>query len=115
MMYLIVCTVMIIVTVLILKDTHVLVYWTSYSSHYASIDEEYDIKVPVWLVLLILILGFVPVLNMVLYVVAYTYYAIHALWNPNRNEGYTHKFTLRGECFLTKIIKKIWKILNLCI
>lgn len=106
---------MIIVTVLILKDTHVTVYWTGYSSNYANIDEEYDIKVPIWAVLLIIVLGFVPVLNIVLYMVGYIYYAIHALWNPNRNGGYTHKYTLRGRNVLTKIIKKIWKILNLCI
>lgn len=106
---------MIIVTVLILKDTHVTVYWAGYSSNYANIDEEYDIKVPIWAVLLIIVLGFVPVLNIVLYMVGYIYYAIHALWNPNRNDGYTHKYTLRGRNVLTKIIKKIWKILNLCI
>lgn len=42
MTYMIICTVMIIVTVLILKDTHVKVYWTGYSSNYANIDDEYD-------------------------------------------------------------------------
>lgn len=115
MTYMIICTVMIIVTVLILKDTHVKVYWTGYSSNYANIDDEYDFGVPIWAVLLIIILGFVPVLNVVLYIAGYTYYIIHAMWNPNKMTGYTHKFTLRGENLLTKIIKRIWKILNLCI
>lgn len=115
MIYTIICTVMIIVTVLILKDTHVKVYWTGYSSSYANIDDEYDVKVPIWAVLLIMILGFIPVLNIVLYIAGYIYYIVHAMWNPNKMTGYTHKFVLRGENFLTKVIKKIWKILNLCI
>ena len=59
MMYLVICTVMVIITVLILKDTHVTVYYNGYSRSVALIEEDYDLKVPVWLVLVILILGFI--------------------------------------------------------
>jgi hypothetical protein len=49
-MYLVICTVMVIITVLILKDTHVTVYYNGYSRSVALIEEDYDLKVPVWLV-----------------------------------------------------------------
>lgn len=108
-MYLVICTVMVIITVLILKDTHVTVYYNGYSR------SVYDLKVPVWLVLVILILGFIPVLNIMLYTVGYLFYIVHAVWNPDRLSGYTHKFNLRGNNFLTRIVKKIWKFLNVCV
>lgn len=109
-MYLVICTVMVIITVLILKDTHVTVYYNGY-----SIEEDYDLKVPVWLVLVILILGFIPVLNIMLYTVGYLFYIVHAVWNPDKLSRYTHKFNLRGNNFLTRIVKKIWKFLNVCV
>lgn len=121
-MYLVICTVMVIITVLILKDTHVTVYYNGYSRSVALIEEDYDLKeedydlkVPVWLVLVILILGFIPVLNIMLYTVGYLFYIVHAVWNPDKLSGYTHKFNLRGNNFLTRIVKKIWKFLNVCV
>lgn len=115
-MYLVICTVMVIITVLILKDTHVTVYYNGYSRSVTLIEEEdYDLKVPVWLVLVILILGFIPVLNIMLYTVGYLFYIVHAVWNPDKLSGYTHKFNLRGNNFLTRIVKKIWKFLNVCV
>lgn len=113
-MYLVICTVMVIVTVLILKDTHITVYYNGYRSA-LLIEEDYDLKVPVWLVLVILILGFIPVLNIILYMVGYLFYIVHAVWNPYKLSGYIHKFDLRGNNFLTKIVKKIWKFLNVCV
>lgn len=68
---------MIIVTVLILKDTHVTVYWTGYSSNYANIDEEYDIKVPIWAVLLIIVSGICPCLEY-----SIIYGRLYTLCNP---------------------------------
>lgn len=112
-MYLVICTVMVIITVLILKDTHVTVYYNRYSRSVALIEEDYDLKVPVWLVLVIL--GFIPVLNIMLYTVGYLFYIVHAVWNPDKLSGYTHKFNLRGNNFLTRIVKKIWKFLNVCV
>lgn len=114
-MYLVICTVMVIITVLILKDTHVTVYYNKYSGCVALIEEDYDLKVPVWLVLVILILGFIPVLNIMLYVVGYLFYIVHSVWNPDKLCGCTHKLNLRGNNFLTRIVKKIWKFLNVCV
>lgn len=111
-MYLVIYTVMVIITVLILKDTHVTVYYNGYSRSVALIEEDYDLK---GLVLVILILGFIPVLNIMLYTVGYLFYIVHAVWNPDKLSGYTHKFNLRGNNFLTRIVKKIWKFLNVCV
>lgn len=113
MIYLVACTVMVIITVLILKDTHITVYYNSYSRR--EVIEDYDFKVPVWLVLVILILGFIPVLNIILYIVGYLFYIVHAVWNPDKMSGSIHKFNLRGNNFLTRIVKKIWKFLNVCV
>ena len=110
-MYLVICTVMVIITVLILKDTHVTVYYKGCSGNVKRI-EDYDLKVPVWLVLVILILGFIPVLNIMLYTVGYLFYIVHAVWNPDELSGDIHKFNLRGNNFLTRIVKKIWKFLK---
>lgn len=63
----------------------------------------------------VLILGFIPVLNIMLYTVGYLFYIVHAVWNPDKLSGYTHKFNLRGNNFLTRIVKKIWKFLNVCV
>ena len=115
-MYLVIRTVMVIITVLIMKDTHVTIYYNDgYSRSVALIKKDYDLKVPVWLVLVILILGFIPVLNIILYTVGYLFYIVHAVWNPDKLSGYTHKFNLRGNNFLTRIVKKIWKFLNVCV
>lgn len=114
MIYLVICTVMVIITVLILKDTHITVYYNGYGCS-TFMESDYDFKVPVWLVLVILILGFIPVLNIMLYIVGYIFYIVHAMWNPYKLSGYTHKFDLKGNNFLTKIVKKTWKFLNVCV
>jgi hypothetical protein len=49
------------------------------------------------------------------YTVGYLFYIVHAVWNPDKLSGYTHKFNLRGNNFLTRIVKKIWKFLNVCV
>lgn len=103
---------MVIVTVLILKDTHVEKYYCGYSGNYHDLLKEFDVRIPVWLVLAIIILGFIPILNIILYLAFYIYYMIHVFWNPKRLDGEVHVYSLKGNNIATKLIKNIWKILN---
>lgn len=62
-----------------------------------------------------LVICTVMVIITVLILKGYLFYIVHAVWNPDKLSGYTHKFNLRGNNFLTRIVKKIWKFLNVCV
>lgn len=99
----------IILTLSILKDTHVKVYYRSYS--YAELKREYDVIVPLWVALIIVVLGLLPIANIVLFVAFIIYYVIHAGWNPDRCDNYTHVFSLRGDNIVTKGLLKVKNLL----
>ena len=99
----------IILTLSILKDTHVKVYYRCYG--HAELQEEYDVIVPLWEALIIVVLGLLPIANIVLFVAFIIYYAIHAGWNPNRCDNYTHVFSLRGDSIVTKGLLKVKNLL----
>lgn len=93
----------------ILKDTHVKVYYRYYSP--AKLQEEYDVIVPLWVALIIVVLGLLPIANIVLFDTFIIYYAIHAGWNPDRCCDYTHVFSLRGDNIVTKGLLKVKNLL----
>ena len=105
----IIAILIIILTLSILKDTHVKVYYRCYGP--AKLQEEYDVIVPLWVALIIVVLGLLPIANIVLFVAFIIYYAIHAGWNPDRCDNYTHVFSLRGDSIVTKGLKKIKNLL----
>lgn len=96
----------IILTLSILKDTHVEVYCGP-----AKLQEEYDVIVPLWVALIIVVLGLLPTANIILFATFIIYYAIHAGWNPNECEGYTQVFSLRGENIVTRGLLKVKNLL----
>lgn len=96
-------------TLSILKDTHVKVYYRNFGP--AKLQEEYDIIVPLWTALIIVVLGILPIFNIILFAVFVIYYAIHAGWNPNECENYTHVFSLRGDNIITKGLLKVKNLL----
>ena len=100
----------IILTLSILKDTHVKVYYRGYCSS-ARLEEEYDALIPLWIALIIVVLGLLPIVNIILFVAFIIYYAIHAGWNPNECEDYTHVFSLRGENIVTRGLLKVKNLL----
>ena len=67
----------IILTFGILKDTHVEVYYRYCGS--AKLQEEYDVVIPLWMALIIVVLGLLPIANIILFATFIIYYAIHAL------------------------------------
>ena len=99
----------IILTLSILKDTHVEVYYKCYGR--AKLQEEYDVTVPLWAALIITVLGLFPIANIVLFVAFIIYYVIHAEWNPDRCDNYTHVFSLRGDNIVTRGLLKVKNLL----
>lgn len=99
----------IILTLSILKDTHVEVYYRCCGS--AKLQEEYDVVVPLWVALITIVLGLLPIANIVLFATFIIYYAIHAGWSPNWCEDYTHVFSLRGDNVVTKGLLKVKNLL----
>lgn len=93
----------------ILKDTHVKVYYRYYGP--AKLQEEYDVIVPLWMALIIVVLGILPIFNIILFAVFVIYYAIHAGWDPNECDNYTHVFSLRGDNIITKGLLKVKNLL----
>lgn len=93
----------------ILKDTHVEVYYRYHSP--ARLQEEYDVIVPLWMALIVVVLGLLPVANIILFAVFIIYYAIHAGWSPDWCDNYTHVFSLRGDSIITKGLLKMKNLL----
>ena len=108
-MMLVIAILIIILTLSILKDTHVKVYYKHYST--ARLQEEYDITIPLWIALIIVVLGLLPIANIILFAVFIIYYAIHAGWNPNECDNFTHVFSLRGNNIITKGLLKVKNLL----
>lgn len=105
----IIAILIIILTLSILKDTHVEVYYRYCGS--AKLQEEYDAVIPLWMALIIVVLGLLPIANIILFAAFIIYYAIHAGWNPNGCDGYTHVFSLRGGNIVTKGLLKVKNLL----
>jgi hypothetical protein len=100
---------LITLTLCILKDTHIQEYTWDYKRRLA---DEYDLKLPVWVILVILLLGSIPVLNIVFFLVFIGYYVAHvvsdidgvftnSIWKPS----------LKGKNWVTKVILLIKRLL----
>ena len=106
MTYIVICTILLVVVINILEDTHVKVY----SKHFGEVllQDEYDIHIPTVLYYLIVLLGFIPVVNVILYVFFGFLYIKGVIRNEsNLNIGYNHVLSLKGERFIPRMIKRI--------
>lgn len=109
MWWIIIAIIFILITICVLKDTHVKVYDSDY---YAKLQEEYDLKLPVWGLLLIILVYLIPIVNIIAFVAFLIFYIVHAVWDPKDCDEETHVFSLRGENWVGKILLKIKKILT---
>lgn len=100
----------IIIAISILRDTHVEKYYRGYSGP-AGLTEEYDLKLPLWLYILIVLLGLIPLINIVLLIIFMTMYVYTANQDPNKRVGITEVVSLRGSNIITKIIIRITTLL----
>lgn len=108
MWWIIIAIIFILITVCMLKDTHVKVY----DDYFSKLREEYDIKLPVWALLLIVLVYLIPIANIIVFVVFLVFYIIHATWDPKECDGETHVFSLNGNNWVTKSLLAIKEILN---
>lgn len=104
-MWWIISLLVIVFTVFLIKDTHV----KEYSYYGRSIVEEYDMELPIWELILIILVGLIPILNFILFITFAISYIVHATWDPRYK---THVFSLRGENWVGKGLLKIKKILS---
>lgn len=105
----IVALLIIILTLSILSDTHVGVYFRYWGP--ARLHEEYDIVIPTWMIFIIAILGLLPIINIVLFTIFIVYYIIHVIHNPNNYDGYTYVFSLKGKNAITRCLLVIKNLL----
>lgn len=108
-MWYIISIVFILITVCLLKDTHVEVYETRF---YTRLGEEYDLKLPIWVWVLVVFVYLIPIVNIVAFIAFLIYYIIHAAWDPYYRDGKTHVFSLNGNNWVTKSLLAIKEILN---
>ena len=109
MWWIIIAIIFILITICVLKDTHVKVYSGNY---YSKLQEEYDFKLPVWALLLIVLVYLIPIVNIIAFVAFLVFYIVHAVWDPRYREDETHVFSLNGNNWVTKSLLAIKEILN---
>lgn len=99
----------ILLTICILKDTHAKEYYRCCGK--AKLIGEGDVEIPIWVMLVIVLLGLIPIANIILFLVFIIYYAIHAAWDPDKCDGYTHVFSLKGNNIITRCLLKVKNLL----
>lgn len=109
-MWWIIAIVLVLITVCMLKDTHVKVY-DSYC-YRNRLQDEYDFKLPVWALLLIVPVYIVPVMNIIAFIAFLIYYIVHAVWDSDTCRYETHVFSLNGNNWVTKTLLAIKEVLN---
>ena len=97
----------ILITVYILKDTHVKVYNLD-----TKLEEEYDLELPIWALLLIILVYLIPIINIVAFISFLVYYINHIRWNPEDWGNEVMVFSLNRNNWVTKSLLAIKEILN---
>jgi hypothetical protein len=101
--------ILITLTICILKDTHIKEYTWDFRR---NLVEEYDLKLPVWLILVILLLGSIPVINITIFLAFIGYYIAHVVSDMDSvYTGYIWKPSLKGKNWVTKAILFIKRLL----
>lgn len=99
---------------MILKDTRITEYRdpTFYTSN--SILKKYKFELRMWIVLVIIFLGLIPLASEVLTILFIIWYLAHLVHlNPIDYSMYSLNYTVTR--LIKKISEKIWKFLNMCI
>lgn len=105
-MYILIALFIIILTVAIIKDTHVTIY-KPYSNR---IKEEYNWELSVGLLLLIILIGLIPILNCISFIVFIVSYIVFS-YRVDCDDS-CPKFSLRGTNIITKSILNTIKLLK---
>ena len=95
-----------IIIVGILKDTHCVCYYG------LKVEEEFDIKIPMWVLIIILLLELIPSFNIMLFIVFIIVYIVKSCGKPDRY-GERCLFRLRGETYVGKVLVIVKNFLNI--
>lgn len=101
--------ILITLTICILKDTHIQEYTWDYKRRLA---DEYDLKLPVWVILVIILLGSIPGFNIAFFLAFIGYYIAHVV--SDMDSVFTNnvwKPSLKGKNWVTKAILFIKRLL----
>ena len=101
--------ILIALTICILKDTHIQEYTWDYKRRIA---DEYDLKLPVWVILVIILLGSIPGFNIAFFLAFIGYYIAHVV--SDMDSVFTNnvwKPSLKGKNWVTKAILFIKRLL----
>lgn len=95
-----------IIIVGMLKDTHCKCY------EGLEAKEEFDIKIPLWVLIIILLIELIPFLNIVLFAAFIILYIVKSCGKPNR---FYDKclLSLRGETYVGQVLVIIKNFLNI--
>lgn len=106
----IISIILITLTICILKDTHI----KEYSWYYGrKLVKEYDFELPVWLILVILLLGSLPFFNIVFFLSFIGYYVTHVVSDTDSvfTTNDVCKLSLKGKNWVIKAILFIKRLL----
>ena len=95
-----------IIIVGILKDTHCVCYYG------LEVDEEFDIEIPIWALIILLLLELIPFFNIVLFIAFIIWYIVKSCGKPDRY-GERCLFRLRGETYVGKVLVIVKNFLNI--
>ena len=95
-----------IIIVGILKDTHCVCY------NGLEVDEEFDIKIPMWLLIIILLIDLIPFYNIVLFIAFIIWYIVKSCGKPDMFDEKC-LLSLRGETYVGKVLIIIKNFLNI--
>ena len=109
-MWWIISIIFILVTICVLKDTHIKVYYNYYYKKECAY--EYDYKLPIWALLLIVLIYLIPVVNIVVFVSFSICYIIHTVGDLVDYGDKIYVLSLNGNNWVTKSLLAIKEVLN---
>ena len=97
----------------LLKDLPIEVY---NSRHRCVKIDEYKFKYRIWHIIVILLVSFMPVINIIAFICFLIYYIVHCLWDPYDCDGITHvfkpKYVNKSFNFISSLVSKVLNFLN---
>ena len=97
----------------LLKDLPIEVY---NSRHRCVKIDEYKFRYRIWHIIVILLVSFMPVINIIAFIGFLIYYIVHCLWDPYDCDGITHvfksKYVNKPFNFISSLVSKVLNFLN---
>lgn len=109
-MWWIISIIFILITICVLKDTHIKVYYNYYYKKERAY--EYDYKLPIWALLLIVLIYLIPIVNIVVFISFSICYIIHTVGDLVDYGDKIYVLSLNGNNWVTKSLLAIKEILN---